>query len=133
MGSSFMIAQPDCGGQAKSLPNTWERRRTAVFIVLRTPPSPTRQTLPLAPASPLDSPATGSKPLPGSAKLLGEALRERMTVPAEMGRGARALFRAPRKAVSQVVEGLAESDGVALPSETPLKPGDRVKAALNEQ
>ncbi len=42
-----------------------------------------------------------AKPLPGSAKLLGEALLERATVPGEMGRGARALLRAPRRAVSQ--------------------------------
>jgi diacylglycerol O-acyltransferase len=48
-----------------------------------------------------------AKPLPGRAKLLGEAMRERTTVPAEMTRGARALLRAPRKALSQVVDGLA--------------------------
>jgi WS/DGAT/MGAT family acyltransferase len=47
-----------------------------------------------------------AKPLPGPAKLLGEALRERTTVPAEMARGTRALLRAPRKAISQVVGGL---------------------------
>ena len=34
---------------------------------------------------------------PGSAKLLGEALLERTTVPGEMTRGARALLRAPRQ------------------------------------
>jgi WS/DGAT/MGAT family acyltransferase len=55
-----------------------------------------------------------AKPLPGSAKLLGEALRERMTVPAEMGRGARALMRAPRKAVSQVLDGLASVGATAI-------------------
>ena len=38
-----------------------------------------------------------AKPLPGQAKLLGEALIERSTVPAEMARGARALLRAPRQ------------------------------------
>jgi diacylglycerol O-acyltransferase / wax synthase len=48
-----------------------------------------------------------AKPLPGQAKLLGEALRERTTVPAEMARGTRALLRAPRRALSQVVDGLA--------------------------
>jgi diacylglycerol O-acyltransferase / wax synthase len=48
-----------------------------------------------------------AKPLPGPAKLLGEALRERTTVPAEMSRGTRALLRAPRKALSQIVDGLA--------------------------
>jgi diacylglycerol O-acyltransferase / wax synthase len=47
-----------------------------------------------------------AKPLPGPAKLLGEALRERTTVPSEMTRGARALLRAPRKAVGQVVDGV---------------------------
>ncbi len=48
-----------------------------------------------------------AKPLPGRAKLLGEALLERSTVPAEMTRGARALLRAPRKALSQVKDGVA--------------------------
>src|ERR1017187_7236992 len=47
-----------------------------------------------------------AKPLPGPAKLLGEALRERVTVPAEMTRGTRALLRAPLRAPSQVVGGL---------------------------
>jgi len=47
-----------------------------------------------------------AKPLPGSAKLLGEALRERATVPAEMVRGARRLLRAPRRAATQLVDGL---------------------------
>ncbi len=47
-----------------------------------------------------------AKPLPGQAKLLGEALRERATMPSEMARGARRLLRAPRRAVSQVVDGL---------------------------
>jgi WS/DGAT/MGAT family acyltransferase len=55
-----------------------------------------------------------AKPLPGSAKLLGEALRERLTVPAEMSRGTRALLRAPRKAVSQVLEGLASVGATAI-------------------
>jgi diacylglycerol O-acyltransferase len=66
-----------------------------------------------APTAPAPVPWT-AKPLPGSAKLLGEALRERMTVPAEMGRGARALFRAPRRAVSQVVDGLASIGATAI-------------------
>jgi WS/DGAT/MGAT family acyltransferase len=54
------------------------------------------------------APSSGwsAKPLPGPAKLLGEALLERGTVPNEMLRGARALLRAPRRAVSQVREGL---------------------------
>ena len=48
-----------------------------------------------------------AKPLPGRAKLLGEALLARSTVPAEMTRGTRALLRAPRKALSQVKDALA--------------------------
>jgi diacylglycerol O-acyltransferase len=55
-----------------------------------------------------------AKPLPGQAKLLGEALIERTTVPAEMGRGARALLRAPRKALSQVKDGLASVGATTL-------------------
>ena len=55
-----------------------------------------------------------AKPLPGPAKLLGEALGERMTVPAEMGRGARALVRAPRKALSQVMDGLVSVGATAI-------------------
>ncbi len=47
-----------------------------------------------------------AKPLPGSAKLLGEALLERATVPAEMGRGARALLRAPRKVAGQLKDSI---------------------------
>jgi len=55
-----------------------------------------------------------AKPLPGSAKLLGEALLERTTVPAEMTRGARAMLRAPRKALSQLREGLASVGATAM-------------------
>jgi diacylglycerol O-acyltransferase len=55
-----------------------------------------------------------AKPLPGRAKLLGEALIERSTVPAEMARGARALLRAPRRAVSQLKDGLASVGATTL-------------------
>ncbi len=55
-----------------------------------------------------------AQPLPGQAKLLGEALVERSTVPAEMARGARALLRAPRRAVSQVKDGLASVGATTL-------------------
>jgi diacylglycerol O-acyltransferase len=55
-----------------------------------------------------------AKPLPGPAKLLGEALRERMTVPAEMTRGTRAILRAPRRALSQVVGGLTSVGATTL-------------------
>jgi diacylglycerol O-acyltransferase / wax synthase len=68
-----------------------------------------REPAPTAPASPWSA-----KPLPGQAKLLGEALIERSTVPAEMARGARALLRAPRRAASQVKDGLANIGATTL-------------------
>jgi diacylglycerol O-acyltransferase / wax synthase len=45
------------------------------------------------------------RPLPSGVKLLGEALLERATVPAEVTRGVRRLFRAPRRAL----EGLRDA------------------------
>ena len=45
------------------------------------------------------------RPEPSGAEVLAEALLERATTPAEMVRGARAVFRAPRKAVGAGVEG----------------------------
>ncbi len=53
-------------------------------------------------------------PLPGSAKLLGEALLERTTVPGEMTRGTRALLRAPRRAAAQLKDGFASISATAL-------------------
>jgi diacylglycerol O-acyltransferase / wax synthase len=55
-----------------------------------------------------------AKPLPGSAKLLGEALLERATVPAEMGRGTRALLRAPRRVAGQLKDGIVNVGATAL-------------------
>jgi diacylglycerol O-acyltransferase len=55
-----------------------------------------------------------AKPLPGPAKLLGEALVERSTVPAEMLRGGRALLRAPRRAFAQVKDGLMSVGATTL-------------------
>jgi diacylglycerol O-acyltransferase / wax synthase len=55
-----------------------------------------------------------AKPLPGPAKLLGEALRERATVPSEMLRGARRVFRTPRKVASQIAEGVANIGATTL-------------------
>ncbi len=55
-----------------------------------------------------------ARPLPGSAKLLGEALLERTTVPAEMTRGARALLRAPLRAASQLKDGLVSVGATTL-------------------
>jgi WS/DGAT/MGAT family acyltransferase len=55
-----------------------------------------------------------AKPLPGSAKLLGEALLERATVPAEMGRGTKALLRAPRRVLAQLRESVASIGATTL-------------------
>jgi len=67
---------------------------------------------PAAPPAPVS--AWSAKPLPGPAKLLGESLLERTTVPAEMARGGRALLRAPRKALGSVKEGLASVGATTL-------------------
>jgi WS/DGAT/MGAT family acyltransferase len=56
-----------------------------------------------------------ARPLPGQAKLLGEALLERTTVPGEMTRGARALLRRPRRALGRVREGLTSLGATTLP------------------
>jgi WS/DGAT/MGAT family acyltransferase len=47
-----------------------------------------------------------ARPLPGPAKLLADALVERSTAPAEMIRGARAILRAPRRALARVKDTL---------------------------
>jgi len=66
------------------------------------------------PAPTAPAPPWSAKPLPGSAKLLGEALLERSTVPAEMVRGGRALLRAPRKVFFQFKDGLASLGATTL-------------------
>jgi WS/DGAT/MGAT family acyltransferase len=68
-----------------------------------------REPAPVAPPS-----LWSAKPLPGAAKLLGEALIERATVPAEMIRGGRALLRAPRRALAQVKDGLTSIGATTL-------------------
>lgn len=65
-----------------------------------------------APTAPLSN--WSAQPLPGPAKLLGEALVERSTMPNEMLRGARALLRAPRRAAAQVKGGLASLGATAM-------------------
>jgi WS/DGAT/MGAT family acyltransferase len=60
------------------------------------------------------APQWSAKPLPGQAKLLGEALIERSTMPTEMARGARRLLRAPRKAAGQIKDGLASIGATTL-------------------
>jgi diacylglycerol O-acyltransferase / wax synthase len=76
---------------------------TVLFDTAREPAAPT------APPSPWSA-----KPLPGQAKLLGEALLERATVPGEMVRGARALMRTPRKAFSQLKEAVESVGATTL-------------------
>jgi WS/DGAT/MGAT family acyltransferase len=55
-----------------------------------------------------------AKPLPGRAKLLGEALIERTTIPGEMVRGVRRLVRTPRRALSQIKDGLVSVGATTL-------------------
>jgi diacylglycerol O-acyltransferase / wax synthase len=66
---------------------------TVLFDLEPEPAHPDRPPLPWS-----------ASPLPGSAKLLGEALLERATIPAEMVRGARARLRAPRRALGRMKE-----------------------------
>jgi diacylglycerol O-acyltransferase len=61
-----------------------------------------------------DPPPWSPRPLPGSAKLLGEALLERTTVPGEMARGARRIVRRPLRALGQLREGLANVGATTL-------------------
>ncbi len=60
------------------------------------------------------SPPWSPRPLPGSAKLLGEALLERTTVPGEMARGARRIVRRPLRALGQLRDGLANVGATTL-------------------
>jgi WS/DGAT/MGAT family acyltransferase len=55
-----------------------------------------------------------ARPLPGDAKLLGEALLERATQPVETARGARALVGAPQKALSQIKDSLTNISATTL-------------------
>ena len=53
-----------------------------------------------------EPPAWSPRPEPSDAQILAEALVERATTPAEIARGARAAFRAPRQAARSLVDGL---------------------------
>jgi diacylglycerol O-acyltransferase / wax synthase len=53
-------------------------------------------------------PAWNPRPVPSSIKLLSDALLERATLPSEMVRGARAAFRAPRRAFTRLRGDLAD-------------------------
>ena len=53
------------------------------------------------------------EPEPTDAQLLAEALIERVTSPAEIARGARALLRAPRQVAGAAIEGLGAAGSIA--------------------
>ncbi len=53
------------------------------------------------------------EPEPSDAQLLAEALIERVTSPAEIARGARALLRAPRHVAGAAIEGLGAAGSIA--------------------
>jgi diacylglycerol O-acyltransferase / wax synthase len=53
------------------------------------------------------------EPEPSDAQLLAEALIERVTSPAEIARGARALLRAPRQIAGAAIEGLGAAGSIA--------------------
>jgi diacylglycerol O-acyltransferase len=53
------------------------------------------------------------EPEPSDAQLLAEALIERVTSPAEIARGARALLRAPRQVAGAAIEGLGAAGSIA--------------------
>jgi WS/DGAT/MGAT family acyltransferase len=56
-----------------------------------------------------------ASPLPGEAKLAGEALLERATMPVEAARGARTLLSDPQRAISRLRDGLRSITATALP------------------
>jgi diacylglycerol O-acyltransferase len=82
-------------------------------VLFDTAPDPA----PTAPPS-----AWSAKPLPGPAKLLGEALLERTTMPGEMIRGARALLRGPRRVAGQVRDGVKSVAATAFSGAAPPSP-----------
>jgi WS/DGAT/MGAT family acyltransferase len=82
-------------------------------VLFDTAPDPA----PTAPPSPWSA-----KPLPGPAKLLGEALVERSTMPGEMVRGARALLRGPRRVAGQVRDGVRSVAATAFSGSAPPSP-----------
>ena len=55
-----------------------------------------------------------ARPLPGRAKLLGEALLERATVPREMARSVRALLRTPGRAIAHLGRDIASVGATTL-------------------
>jgi diacylglycerol O-acyltransferase / wax synthase len=62
------------------------------------------------------------RPLPTGAQLLGEALVERATVPAEIARGVRAAFRAPRRVAESAQDALVGVGAMAWAGLNPAPP-----------
>ncbi|HEX8052157.1 MAG TPA: wax ester/triacylglycerol synthase family O-acyltransferase [Thermoleophilaceae bacterium] len=62
------------------------------------------------------------RPLPSRGQLLAEALVERATVPAEVVRGVRAVFRAPRRIASAAVDALTGIGAMAWNGMSPAPP-----------
>jgi WS/DGAT/MGAT family acyltransferase len=62
------------------------------------------------------------QPAPSSAQLLGQALLERATMPAEIVRGVRALFRAPRRIAGAALESLVGLGTLAWAGLSPAPP-----------
>ncbi len=66
-----------------------------------------------------------ARPLPGSAKLLADALVERSTAPAEMMRGVRAVMRRPRRALEHLkdaVVGVSQTTFAGINAPAPPSP-----------
>ena len=75
---------------------------TVLFDAAPDPPEPPSPPEPWVP-----------RPEPSGAQMLGEALLERVTSPAEIARGARAVFRAPRRAARATVDALEAAGTLA--------------------
>jgi diacylglycerol O-acyltransferase / wax synthase len=90
-----------------------------VTVLFDTSPEPAAPADPGSPWLP--------RPLPTQAQLLGEALLERATVPAEAARSVRALFRAPRRVAREAVEKAAGVGAMAWAglSPAPASPYNR--------
>jgi diacylglycerol O-acyltransferase / wax synthase len=62
------------------------------------------------------------RPLPSRAQLLGESLLERATLPGELARTARAVFRGPRRVAASVRDAVVGIGGMAWAGLTPAPP-----------
>jgi WS/DGAT/MGAT family acyltransferase len=77
---------------------------------------------PSSPPSAEDGKRWLPQPTPSGAQLLGEALVERATMPAELVRGARALLRAPRRIARTALESLVSLGALAWAGLSPAPP-----------